>query len=238
MENQTSHRWPQVLPGSRWVIFLHDGGGAHWDQASTALLSLESGEYKTIHRGGLFSRYLPTGHLVFVYENTLFAAPFDLNRGKLSTGPVPVADEILQATGVGLAHYSAELSGWQLVLVAVMPVLGHACTPFLNGRGGKSVAVTFGIWSGLTLWEGPTAAGLFMTAGVALFGFNGRAVLLGMLGLLAYVVASDELLLNATRPDMLVLLGVWVLNLAIIVWKHRGELATTPRLSSQDENLR
>lgn len=146
-----------------------------------------------------------------------------------------VLDYAKGAVPVGLAHFSTGLSGWQLALVAVMPVLGHAFSPFLRGHGGKAVAVTFGIWSGLTLWEGPMATGLFMIAGVLLFGFNAWAVLLAMLGLLVYMFSSDQLFLNPARPDLPVLIGVWLLNLAVIAWKHRSELAAVPRLRGRGE---
>jgi serine/threonine-protein kinase len=109
-QGESCHRWPQVLPGSRSVLFTHDGGGADWDQANLALLSLDSGEHQTVHQG-VFGRYVATGHLVFVNQNTLFAAPLDLERGELLANPVPVVEDILTATGVGLAHYSVSDNG-------------------------------------------------------------------------------------------------------------------------------
>jgi glycerol-3-phosphate acyltransferase PlsY len=46
---------------------------------------------------------------------------------------------------VFLAHALYGLPGPALVIVAVSAVLGHACSPFLGWRGGKAVAVTFGV---------------------------------------------------------------------------------------------
>lgn len=61
-----------------------------------------------------------------------------------------------------LARTVGDISGLGLVPVAISPVLGHAFSPFLGMKGGKAVAVSFGIWSGLTLWVGPTIIGVLM----------------------------------------------------------------------------
>lgn len=41
-------------------------------------------------------------------------------------------------------------SGPALVPIAIAPILGHAFSPFLRFKGGKSIAVTFGVWSAVT----------------------------------------------------------------------------------------
>lgn len=61
---------------------------------------------------------------------------------------------------VWLAQLISSVSGWELLAVAIAPVLGHAFTPFLKGRGGMGVATTFGVWLGLIGWLGPVALGV------------------------------------------------------------------------------
>lgn len=39
---------------------------------------------------------------------------------------------------------------YQFIPIALAPIYGHAFSPFMKGRGGKSIAVSFGVWSGLT----------------------------------------------------------------------------------------
>lgn len=155
--------------------------------------------------------------------------------GRLSAFLALALDILKGALPVGLAHLVAGISGRELALVAMMPVLGHAFSPFLSGRGGKAVAASFGIWGGLTLWEGPAVAGLFMAVGVLLIGFNGWTVMLAMLGLLLYVLSSPDLPPWPLRPDFNTLLAAWVANLAILVWTHRHELAAWPRLRKQGD---
>ena len=125
------------------------------------------------------------------------------------------------AIPVGLAFFGAGLAGWPLVAVALAPVAGHAFSPFLRFRGGKAVAVTFGIWSGLTLWQVPTILGLLLGAWFALVANSGWVVLLAMLSLLLYLG------LAGADPT---LLAVWLGNSLVLAWKHRSELARQSEL--------
>ena len=77
---EITHRWPQVLPGSKDVIFAGHTRGDQFDDADIVVYSALSGKPKTILRGGSYARYLPSGHLVYVHNNTLFAVPFDSNK--------------------------------------------------------------------------------------------------------------------------------------------------------------
>ena len=72
------------------------------------------------------------------------------------------------AIPVGYAFFSLGIEGAGLIPVAISPVAGHAFSPWLRFRGGKAVAVTFGIWAGLT---GPVGPVIF---GIALLMFYGR----------------------------------------------------------------
>ncbi|MCK6629589.1 MAG: glycerol-3-phosphate acyltransferase [Anaerolineae bacterium] len=129
-------------------------------------------------------------------------------------------DSLKGAIPVGLAYFWAGLTGWPLVAVALAPVVGHAFSPLLGFRGGKAVAVTFGIWTGLTLWEGPTVLGLALGLWFAIIAVDGWAMLLALFSLLAY------LLLARPEPD---LLTIWIGNTLILAWKHRADLAQWPQ---------
>ena len=43
-----------------------------------------------------------------------------------------------------------DMEGISMAFLAVAPVCGHAFSPFLHFRGGKAVAVTYGVWLALT----------------------------------------------------------------------------------------
>jgi acyl phosphate:glycerol-3-phosphate acyltransferase len=55
--------------------------------------------------------------------------------------------------------YRGLFSGMELAMLAAAPVLGHAFSPFLGFSGGKAIAVTFGVWTALTLWVVPVLMG-------------------------------------------------------------------------------
>ena len=84
-------RWPQVLPGGENVLFtgVVANSGAALDSANIEVFSLKSGRVKVVRRGGFLGRYLPSGHLIYIRQETLYGVPFDL--GSLETHGAPVA---------------------------------------------------------------------------------------------------------------------------------------------------
>jgi glycerol-3-phosphate acyltransferase PlsY len=112
------------------------------------------------------------------------------------------------------------ISGWQVVPVALAPILGHAFSPFLRFRGGKALGPTGGAWVGLVgLWTFPIYATLALPA-TLVQSEDGWSANAGMLALLGYSILIGE-------PWMVALAA---LNAAIIVWTHRHELARRPQL--------
>jgi acyl-phosphate glycerol 3-phosphate acyltransferase len=61
---------------------------------------------------------------------------------------------------VSLALYQGEVSGWWVFPVSLAPIMGHVFSPFLNFRGGKALATTFGVWTALTLYQVPIVFGI------------------------------------------------------------------------------
>jgi serine/threonine protein kinase/Tol biopolymer transport system component len=89
-------RFPQVLNGKQLVLFTGTAAniGAGYEDANIEVLSLKTGAVKIVHRGGYFGRYLPSGHLVYLRQGTLFATRFDLDRLETRGIPVPVLDDM------------------------------------------------------------------------------------------------------------------------------------------------
>lgn len=124
-------------------------------------------------------------------------------------------DYLKGAVPVSIAHFSLDVSGWGLVTVAMAPVLGHAFSPFLRFRGGKALAATFGIWTGLTLGEGPVILGLLLGLFLFVQDSDGWAVLLGML------VFGGHLVLQQAGFYTMV---IWGINALLLAWKYRHDL--------------
>ena len=104
---------PQKLPNGKALLFTFKEGIASWDEATIAVEQLDTGERKTLIRGGSDARYLPTGHLIYVVESTVFAVPFDLGRLEVTGGPVPVVEGAMRSSGgaTGAAQFSVSEDG-------------------------------------------------------------------------------------------------------------------------------
>ncbi len=139
--------------------------------------------------------------------------------GRLS-GALAAALDVLKGTlpvWWGRLHVPPAVLPW----LAVAPVLGHAFSPWLRFRGGKSVAVTYGIWLGLTGW----LVSLRLAAGMLFFFLllneHAWVVVLGTLSLSGFLLR-----LNAPPTWW----TVWALSSLILVWKHRHDLDGRPTL--------
>jgi len=100
-KGERRHGWPQVLPGSRAALFTTGHATETFDDADIEVVSLKTGERTTLHHGGFFARYLPSGHLVWVHRHVLYAAPFDLGRLALTGEPQPVVEDIHNGEDTG-----------------------------------------------------------------------------------------------------------------------------------------
>jgi serine/threonine-protein kinase len=57
-------------------------------------------------QGGYHGRYLPSGHLVYIREGTLFAAAFDLDRLEVTGEAVPVLEGVMSSSGFAGAQFA------------------------------------------------------------------------------------------------------------------------------------
>jgi serine/threonine protein kinase len=80
---------PQMLPDNKSVLFTDVS------QAKIVVQSLKTGERKELFPGDT-ARYLPTGHIIYVVGNNLFAVPFNLERLEVRGGQVPVIEGVLK----------------------------------------------------------------------------------------------------------------------------------------------
>ena len=90
-KGETTHRWPQVLPGGKGVLFISSSAYGHYDEADIEVVSLKNRLRKTVvEHAGMYPRYLPSGHLVYVTKGTLFAVAFDLDRLEVRGARTPL----------------------------------------------------------------------------------------------------------------------------------------------------
>ena len=103
------HWWPQILPGGQEVLFTLFSTPI--EQARIGVYSLETGEQKVLIEGGIFARYMPTGHIVYVRAETLMAVPFDLAHLEVTGPPVPVLEDVAVTSQDSLALVSFSVDG-------------------------------------------------------------------------------------------------------------------------------
>src|SRR4029077_14890718 len=78
---ESTQRYPQVLPGGKAVLYMsRNSTGGQYDDANLVVQQLPTGARRIVQRGAYYGRYVPSGHLVYIHEGTLFAVPFDLDR--------------------------------------------------------------------------------------------------------------------------------------------------------------
>lgn len=120
---------------------------------------------------------------------------------------------------VFLAHSSFELSGLAVMVVALSAILGHAFSPFLGWRGGKAIAVTFGVLLALPQHEMLIIFIVFMVLGSLFIEVDAWTAIFGATGTLAYLAID-----RGSSWESLFMLCV----LAIFAVKHFEALHTTP----------
>src|SRR5579859_197240 len=108
---EVSHRWPQILPGGKTVIFTGSSDNNNFEYAEVEAASLSTGEAKVLVENAYFGRYLPSGYLTYVSEGTLFAVPFDPKEVKLSGTAAPVLPNIQADLNNGSAQFSFSGNG-------------------------------------------------------------------------------------------------------------------------------
>ena len=94
-------RLPYALPGGKAFLFTKTATNQIGD-AKIAVWSLETGQ-QTVLTEGADARYVSTGHLVFVRQGALLAAPFDRNTLRLTGGAVGIVEDVMQSFNASTA---------------------------------------------------------------------------------------------------------------------------------------
>jgi serine/threonine-protein kinase len=116
--NERTHRWPDGLPGSEWVVFtvglVNSPGG--YDDASIDAVSLKTGERRNLARGSC-ARYAPGNRLVFARGGSLYAVPIDPADPRGGATAVPVLDGVRGVSTSGIAFFDIAGDGTLAVVI-------------------------------------------------------------------------------------------------------------------------
>ena len=112
-KGERSHRWPQVLPDGRTVIFtvgIADSPG-DYDGANIDAQRLDTGERRTVLRGARMARYTSLGYLVYQRAATLLAVRFDPARLETVGEPFTIQEGVGGEPSSGAGYFSVSAGG-------------------------------------------------------------------------------------------------------------------------------
>jgi serine/threonine protein kinase/Tol biopolymer transport system component len=137
--------WPQAIPGRNAVIFTSTIGPAALAQANVVAYPL-GGEPRVLVRGGLFGRYVESGHLIYVSQGTVFAAPFDVDALAITGDAVAVPDAMRASLGFNAVHFATSRQGTLAYLRGGAQVSERPLS-WLDSRGTvTAIAPELGVW--------------------------------------------------------------------------------------------
>jgi acyl phosphate:glycerol-3-phosphate acyltransferase len=140
--------------------------------------------------------------------------------GNKAAGLLAVALDVVK--GIPLVYLSHSLFGLPVlgtVFIAISAVLGHAFSPFLHWRGGKAIAVTFGVMLGLPVYDILLAFIIFVLIGFFFIEIDAWKMVFGASATTVYMVIAHGL---SWQPLLMLVL------LAIMILKHFEALHTLP----------
>ncbi|HEX76125.1 MAG TPA: glycerol-3-phosphate acyltransferase [Dehalococcoidia bacterium] len=125
---------------------------------------------------------------------------------------------------VVLAHSFFGLTEVAVMAVGLSAILGHAFSPILRLKGGKSLAVTAGVLLALPQHEVLVVLLIFMFFGFLIIEIDAWRVMLGAAGSLIYLVTT-----KGSSWEAVFMLCV----LVILAVKHFDDLQTIPRFKGR-----
>jgi serine/threonine-protein kinase len=134
-DDEVLHGWPQMLPDGNGVLYTSNISRTNWDDATIVVQPLPAGTRKIIQRGGFYARYLPSGHIIYVHRERLFAIPFDLERLEVKGPPVNVLDVVASSPNGGSAQFSAADTGTFVYQSTRTAVFAGAPIEWMNRAG-------------------------------------------------------------------------------------------------------
>jgi Tol biopolymer transport system component len=108
-KGELGHFWPQILPGGKAALLTSFSTPV--DRARIEILDLSSKKRTTVLEGGLFARYLPTGHLLYARGESLMAVRFDLSSLSVKGSPVQVQADVAGFISNGFLQYAVSDNG-------------------------------------------------------------------------------------------------------------------------------
>jgi len=180
--------WPDVLPDGKTVITTVWNNGS-WDEAKIVAYPLGTGEPRLLIDGGSAARYVSTGHLLYMRNGNLYAAPFDAVKLRLLGPAVPVVNGVAGSSVPMAVLPAGTASGEHLhARLALDRGVVGAVGRRLRGRSGGCVG-------DLRWWEGERLVGF-----LGFYGYGSTLELAGMVSPDARRHGIATAMLDAAAP--------------------------------------
>ncbi len=95
--NESSHTWPEVLPGNRGLLFVARAPGG----PELAWTDGRSGKHTLLGIRGDRPRHLRSGAVTYVLDGQLMVAPFDARAHRVTGAPSVMASGLRHLSGLG-----------------------------------------------------------------------------------------------------------------------------------------
>jgi len=107
-KRERTHRWPQVLPNGKAVIFTVGALDSpdSYERANIEAVILATGERRVVIQNASMARYVPTGHLVFARGGSLHATRFDIDNLTTQGTSEQVLQGVAGDVTTGATHFS------------------------------------------------------------------------------------------------------------------------------------
>ena len=114
-KGEFEHRWPDVLPNGKGVLFTVVFSGKNAPRGRTswsiAVADIPSGKHHLVVNDAMYGLYAASGHLLYVTTNrTLMEVPFDLNSMKVTGQPTALIED-MQFGAFGSADLAVSATG-------------------------------------------------------------------------------------------------------------------------------
>ncbi len=161
LDGETSHRWPEILPGGKTVVFAAASGP---DFTGSRIVAQTLGRNTRVNvTEGTYPHYTRTGHLVFARDSAIFGARFDPKSLALASNPISFVSDLSMNSTTGAALFALSSSGTLVYRARVVTfaqrqmvwvsrsgneeVISEDRRPYLQPRispDGKRVAIAIG----------------------------------------------------------------------------------------------
>jgi serine/threonine-protein kinase len=137
-----SIRWPQFLPGGKGLLYTVGVAGS-FEAGTVMAQALPNGKPQVVFRNAYYGRYV-TGHVLYMHQGTLFAAPFNITRLEATGAAVPVVEGVSGNYGTGSGEFAVSRTG---VLVYVPNVSEHVLSLMNRSGAVTPFRAVHGIWT-------------------------------------------------------------------------------------------